>query len=173
MLVSVLSKRKKTKTIDGIVVSPTLTDEEELDVVDILRYMRMFRSMGIYEISCYRKWCEILKIRSGTIIFREGDHAKHFYVVMSGVVDIFTIDDDGKIVILAKITRGRYFGEQAIMHGINMKRSANVRTDKEVLLLKISKTQFHHILSQDEKLETALAIAGRKQKESKEKISAA
>jgi CRP-like cAMP-binding protein len=66
--------------------------------------------------------------------------------------EVFTLDDDGKIVILANLSHGDYFGEQALMPDSRGKRNAFARTDTKSKLIKIPKDYFRLILNRDSTL---------------------
>lgn len=146
-------KKSKTK----------LNEDEKLDVLSVFEEMRIFRNIGIYDLNCYKEWSQIVKIDPGEIIFRENETAECFYVVITGIVEIFTIDEDGRLTIFAKLTRGRYFGEQAILPGIDGNRNAYARADDDVILAKVPKSYFHSMLRQDQELEQELRSIGLQQ----------
>lgn len=73
-----------------------------------------------------------MQFPAGEIIFRQGDTADFVYVIVNGEVEVVREEADGKNV-LARLAKGSYFGEMAIIS--NAPRTATVRaiTDVEVL----------------------------------------
>ena len=68
-----------------------------------------------------------------------------------------TLDDDGKIIILAKLGAGEFFGEQALMPDSKGKRNAFVRANIKTRVIKIPKEYFRLILSRDDKIAAELS----------------
>jgi CRP-like cAMP-binding protein len=63
-----------------------------------------------------------IRYEGGDVIFREGDAGDTMYVILSGEVEI-TQTREGKVVELARLKRGDFFGELALLD--DMPRSAN------------------------------------------------
>jgi CRP-like cAMP-binding protein len=121
-----------------------------------LRGMRLFRGCDSEAFSQSKQSFELVHCEPGQVIIREGDEARHLFVILEGMVEIFVIDDDGKIAVLWKIGLGSYFGEQALLPGNDKLRNINARADGEATLIQIDKDFFLRILAQDPKLKTAL-----------------
>ena len=54
---------------------------------------------------------QIIDIKEGSPVFRRGDEAHHFYVVVSGEIVIQETDDDGNRTDIARFLAGDCFGE--------------------------------------------------------------
>lgn len=143
---------------------PLLDEPEDKEIKELLHSMRFFRSLAPEEINAFRNWTEILDVGPGEFVIKEDEPGEHLFVVLDGAVEIFTIDKEGKILILAELKRGNYFGEQALLPGSEGKRTAFVRTEKRGRLIKIPKSYFRLILNRDSKLADALTAIGEKQK---------
>ena len=156
--------------INGIEESEEVTTlpalkQEDKEVRDILGKLRLFQSLSEFELDTYRNWTEIIAVGPGDFIVKESEHGEHLYVVLDGIVEVFIIDEDGKVNILAKLKPGNYFGEQALMEGSSGERNAYVRTDNETRLIKIAKDYFKLALKRDSVLASALNKTGAAQKE--------
>ena len=136
---------------------------EEKEVRKILGKLRLFQSLSEVELDSYRSWTEVITVGPGDFVLKESEHGEHLYVVMDGIVEVFMIDEDGKINILARLEPGDYFGEQALMDGSNGERNAYVRTDNETRLIKIAKDYFKLALKRDSVLAMALKKVGEAQ----------
>ena len=90
--------------------------------------------------------------------------------MLDGTVEIFTLDDDGKITMLAEHGRGNYFGEQALLPGSSGKRNAYVRSNNKVRLIQVPKEYFRLVINRDSVLFEALQKIGEAQKEEINKI---
>lgn len=165
-----IDKKHVLLNIDGIDESEDVTTvpkfkKEEEEVRNILRNLRLFKSLADIELDSYPTWTEVITVGPGDFIIKESERGEHLYVILDGVVEVFMIDEDGKINILAKLKPGDYFGEQALLEDSNGERNAYVRTDNETRLIKISKTYFKLALKRDSVLAEALRKAGEAQKQ--------
>jgi len=71
---------------------------------------------------------EILPLTKGQYLFKQGDPATSAYILNSGVVAIFK-DVDGKRVPVARVKKGEFFGEMAIIDGRPRRNSAMALED--------------------------------------------
>lgn len=170
-----IDKKHVLLHIDGIEESEDVTaiprfKKEEQEVRDILRKLRLFKSLADIELDSYPTWTEVITVGPGDFVIKESEQGEHLYVILDGFVEVFIIDEDGKINILAKLKPGDYFGEQALMEGNNGERNAYVRTDNETRLIKIAKDYFKLALKRDSVLAQALNTTGRAQKEEIKKL---
>lgn len=83
--------------------------------------------------------------KAGDFIFFEGDIEHHFYIVQTGVVNIFTKDAMGKKIPIADIVDGESFGEFALIS--KSPRSASAQAVTDVELIKVSEDGFKELLS--------------------------
>lgn len=82
----------------------------------------------------------------GTIIVNEGDDAHGLYVIQSGSLKVFLVEENGRELTLSLLWPGEYFGELALLD--NAPRSASVMTRERSELLHISHTGFMGLLEQ-------------------------
>jgi len=143
---------------------------EEKEVRDMLEKLRLFKSLTEVELDSYRSWTEVIKVGPGEFVVKEDEPGEHLYVVLDGIVEVFILDEGGKINILARLKPGDYFGEQALMEGSSGERNAYVRTDNETRLIKIAKDYFKLALKRDSVLAMALGKVGETQKDEISKL---
>jgi len=170
-----IDKKHVLLHIDGIEESEDVTalptfKKEEQEVRDILRNLRLFKSLADIELDSYPTWTEVITVGPGDFIIKEAEKGEHLYVILDGIVEVFIIDEDGKVNILAKLKPGDYFGEQALMEDNEGERNAYVRTDNETRLIKIAKDYFKLALKRDSVLAMALSKTGAAQKEEIKKL---
>ena len=72
---------------------------------------------------------------SGDLIFKEGQAGEELYIVVSGKVDIFTEDGDGKTLVLNTLQSGHFFGERSLHAQKPRNASARAISSTEVLEL--------------------------------------
>ena len=84
--------------------------------------------------------------RPGDFIFFEGDIENHFYIVETGVVQIFTKDKSGVRVNIVQILDGESFGEFAMLD--NSPRSASAQAITDVTLVRVSAAGFQELMDE-------------------------
>lgn len=149
---------------EDVTAIPSFNSEEK-EVRKILGDLRLFQSLSEVELDSYRSWTEVITVGPGDFVIKEAEPGEHLYVILDGVVEVFIIDDGGKVSILARLESGDYFGEQALMDESSGERNAYVRTDNETRLIKIAKDYFKLALKRDSALAMALNKVGESQKE--------
>jgi CRP-like cAMP-binding protein len=87
--------------------------------------------------------------QGGEIIVRQGEEGKCMYVILDGRVEVLS-ETDGKLVRLAVLEKGDFFGEMAIFQ--REVRSATVRTMTYTHLLTIDKKTFLRRIEEDPSL---------------------
>ena len=142
----------------------------EQEVRDMLGKLRIFESLASLELDTYRSWTEVVTVGPGDFVVKEDEPGEHLFLVLEGIVEVFIIDEDGKINILARLKPGEYFGEQALMDDSSGDRNAYVRTDNETRLIKIAKDYFKLALKRDSVLAMSLKKVGEAQKEEISKL---
>jgi CRP-like cAMP-binding protein len=135
------------------------------EVRDLIIKIRLFKSLNRDELLSIHDWTQIVKVGPGDFVLKESQPGDAMYVVLDGEVEIFTLDSDGKIVVLAKLNSGDYFGEQSLMPDSKGKRNAFARSDKESRLVKIPKEYFRLVLNRDSDLAKELKKKHESQKQ--------
>jgi len=85
-----------------------------------------------------------LHFESGEVIFNEGDMGDYLYIIMEGEVEVYTTKD-GKEKVLAKLGKGEYFGEMALLK--KQPRNASIRCLSPVNVLALRKNDFGILIS--------------------------
>ena len=147
----------------------TEPDNPSVQLMHTVMAMRLFQSLSREELLNIDKWTKTFTVGPGEFVIKEDQPANCLYVIIEGNVEVFTLDEDGKIVILGKHQQGEYFGEQALLAD-DGKRSAYVRTDGVTKLAEIRKEYFRLILKRDDELKSDLVKAGQKQRAEKSQI---
>jgi len=126
------------------------------EVRDAIRKLHIFNSLNYEELKSIRDWTEVITVGPGDFVLKQAQQGEHMYVILEGNVEVFILDDDGKIVVLASLNDGEYFGEHALMPDSKGKRNAYARADKEARLVKIPKDYFRLMLKRDSTLAESL-----------------
>ncbi len=156
-IIEAVKKHKKlAKTM------PRVTDVRE-DVSSILKQLRIFSKLSDDDIQRISSRVETLDCAPGDMVIQEEQEGESMYVIREGKMEVFILDMDGKLNLIAKLGRGHYFGEQALMPNSTGKRNANVRSIDRASLVKIDKEVFHSVLLRDQQLHRALNMVGKAQ----------
>ena len=90
------------------------------------------------------KYFDVYHLQANTILLKEGDKASPFMgLVLTGKVLIIKEDNKGRHKVLAKIPKGKTFGEMSLIDGLPS--SASVITESKVDLLTIDGDKFHEL----------------------------
>jgi cAMP-dependent protein kinase regulator len=131
-----------------------LSDEERIR--RMLRANRLFRTLTDSDLANVRAWARTGQYEAGEVIIREGETGDSMYIVLDGSVEVFIVDDEGKVLLLATLQRGQYFGELAMIPTGPGRHNANVRAATRTKLIEVNKDIFRQMLRRDDKLLIAL-----------------
>jgi NADH:ubiquinone reductase (H+-translocating) len=79
----------------------------------------------------------------GDFIIRQGDVGDQFYVIVAGEVNVFKELPNGEQAHLAKLGKGEYFGESALLTG--RRRNATVQATTRVDLMCLGRDEFNNL----------------------------
>lgn len=155
---------------EDLTVPHATTLDRDREVREMIKGMRLFESLKENELKSIGTWTEILTVGPGDFVIKESEKANCMYVVLDGSVEIFTLDDDGKVTVLAQHERGGYFGEQALLPGSTGVRNAYARSNAKARLIRIPKAYFRLVLTRDAQLAESLKKIGEEQKKQREQL---
>ncbi len=147
----------------GAIAADIEATPEEDRVKMLIRGVRLFRSLSKKDLDQIDTWTDVVSFDADDIVVREAEDGDFMYIVLDGSVEVFVVDEDGQIVVLAELFKGNYFGEQALLPDGSGKRNANVRANGPVTLVKVAKKYFQLIVNHDNKLMLALKAVGESQ----------
>jgi uncharacterized membrane protein len=108
--------------------------------LEALRSVPLFASLDDTAARHLRSLLLVQDIESGNPVFRAGDSGDSLCLIESGRVRITITDEDGKLVILAELAAGDFFGELALIDG--QPRSADVIVIEDARLAMLSREDF-------------------------------
>jgi uncharacterized protein YhbP (UPF0306 family) len=88
---------------------------------------------------------ESVQVQAGEVIVRQGTPADEFFIIVDGEVEILR-EEDGLTRSVAKLSRGEFFGEIAIL--LNRPRTATVRAVTTTTLLSMTRNTFRNLIAQ-------------------------
>lgn len=141
----------------------TKTPIKQSEVAELIKGLRLFQSLKSSELESIDAWTNTISVGPGEFVLKESQKGDCLYVILEGTVEIFTFDEDGRVVLLATLGRGEHFGEQALMPGSSGQRNAYARTSGIARLIQVPKAYFRLLLNRDSALVQALQRIGEKQ----------
>lgn len=116
-----------------------------VDIPVLLQSLPLFRNLSADLLAIVAAEVGQRSIGAGEIIFRLGEAGTDFFIVLDGGVQIYLPTADGSDDAVAELTRGRWFGEMALITG--EPRSASARTTTATTLLALSRSSFQSLLT--------------------------
>lgn len=111
---------------------------------NLLARIPFFTDLPIDELDRILAQLEVVKLRAGEILFREGDTGENMYIVVSGDLEILKAPDTDDELILNRVPQGEYIGEMSLITGAP--RTASVRAHGDVVLLSMSRAHLMGLL---------------------------
>ena len=142
----------------------------DVDMIDALRASNMFSSATPQELATLSQSCHIETLPAGAVILQEGGSADDLYLLLSGELLVYSHDDLGTELPLARFSEAyRFVGEQAFLAAHRVRRSASVRTVTPSQLLRVSGSAFEDFLRHNQNVAAELINLGSAQ--IREKVS--
>jgi len=109
-----------------------------------LKKVKFFNSLSDEDIHEIEAVCQKQFFESGTVIFSEGTLGYHFYIILTGNIEIIKDYNKSEQDSLTVLTQEQSFGELALID--NFPRSATAVAREETELLSISRDDFHSVV---------------------------
>ncbi len=84
--------------------------------------------------------------KPGTTIFKQGDLADKFYIIIRGQVEIIIEHISGREVIGARLGSGQFFGEIGLLENKNRTATVRVSAEEEAVLMGLDKNTFSQLM---------------------------
>ena len=122
---------------------------------NLLGRIPLFADLPTEELDRLMSALDVVYLKSGDILFREGDLGEHLYVMVKGQLEINMASNTDNELILNILKEGEYLGEMSlIMPG--GRRTAGARARGDVVLLSMSRQQFQDLLHRHPELANAM-----------------
>jgi len=128
--------------------------QEKRDAQNVIAGVARFWELSEEETTLFYSHLKEERVRSGEMIIRQGEQGDKFYIVKSGQVEV-TISRKGEPDLMAaKLSRGDYFGEIALIK--NVPRTASVKAVADCSLLVLERKDFESLMAR--KVDLAVRI---------------
>ncbi|MCF6354726.1 MAG: cyclic nucleotide-binding domain-containing protein [Candidatus Polarisedimenticolaceae bacterium] len=117
-----------------------------VEKIPLLKSVPLFSGLDDAELHTLFDHASVRSFPKNSVIINDGDESDSLYVIASGKVKIFLMDDKGKEIILNFQSVGEYFGELSLLDQVC--RSASVITLEPCQFIVISRMAFMHCISQ-------------------------
>ena len=87
----------------------------------------------------------VVRLRAGEVIFKRGEAAHFYWVVLDGSLEVYDTAADGNDVVLAEFTRGNALGELPLL--TNMPNGMNIRATSECRMLRFDEEAFWNLMT--------------------------
>jgi cAMP-dependent protein kinase regulator len=124
------------------------------DIKNFVAKVELFQGLSDKEIDSICSTVNIRKFFPGDVIIKQGEEGDSIFIVLQGSVRVYFDDEIGKVVELAYLTQGDFFGEMGFMG--SKKRRASVASIDESVLLELSKEKVDKLIEAYPEIEKTL-----------------
>jgi CRP/FNR family transcriptional regulator, cyclic AMP receptor protein len=119
-------------------------------LVPLLQHVPLFQDLAVSELESIAPLFVERKYKKGTILFFEGDIGDEFFLIQSGVVKVYRIDN-AKEIILSLFHDGDFFGEMSLVQK-GLPRSATAETMDNCSIYTLIRSEFYAFMERSPKL---------------------
>ena len=124
------------------------------DLLTILSRDPWFGALPLRDRKAMLAASEVIRLRPGEMLFRQGDVPGGFYALISGRMKMSTLNVEGKEAILSILDTGTWFGEISLLD--HQPRTHDATAFDQAELLVMPETTFHQLM-QRQSFSTAIA----------------
>ncbi len=131
--------------------------------IALIKNTNLFSHLDNKQFNYLLKSIRLVKYPANQLIVKEGDTGDELYIIVQGSTRVFTYDlKSQKKIALARLNKGDYFGEQALLGEVNHTRNASVEAISDITLIKISEKFITNLLQINAPLKRQLKKKGYK-----------
>src|SRR5437868_3449211 len=91
---------------------------------DVLKHVPLFGLLDEDELAVLSSQVELVQFAPRERIYKIGDEGSRAYIVISGSVEVVTVDEDGQEVVVDQPAPGQFFGFASMIDGTPHQTSA-------------------------------------------------
>jgi nitric-oxide synthase len=129
-----------------------------------LRAIPLFASLTAAEAQRLVERLAERDVAPGEMVLKQGDQGDRMFIIDRGAVQVFATGFDGADVVLARLEKGQWFGEQSLLPGATLRRNASVRALESARLLELRRDALLEALDQHSEILQRLKFEGDEQK---------
>lgn len=134
-----------------------ITEEEN----SLILKTHLFDYLDDKHLKKLKKSIYLIKFQKGKIILKEGSRGGAIYIIKEGSVKVYTQDSSGNKIPLNKLSKGDYFGEQALLGAFPHTRKATVEASSTpTILIKVNEKLYSYLIQMDPLLRAELRKKG-------------
>jgi CRP/FNR family cyclic AMP-dependent transcriptional regulator len=119
--------------------------------IERLSQVPMFSACSRKDLGLIARYADELSVEPGTVIVKEGDSGREFYVILDGKADVSRASRD-----VAVLGPGSYFGELSLLDG--QRRDATVKASTPMELLVVGMREFATLIEDVPQLTRKLLV---------------
>lgn len=140
-----------------------LFHKTSVEEINLIKNSEIFNSLDKEKFNEIIRGASVHYYPQNKLIFKEGAQADALYVIKKGSVRVFSLDNKYKKLPIARLNKGDYFGEQALLNQANKTRNANIETIDSTVLIKIPGKKLAKIFKDSSLITSKLKKSGIKQ----------
>jgi len=113
-------------------------------ISSMLRHMPLFADFSAKELQALVGALGTETMAAGRVVIRRGDPGERFFIIASGAVEVRVGEGVGEERVVARLGRGEYFGEIALL--ADVPRTATVRTVTECEFFVLDRDEFQQLI---------------------------
>jgi branched-chain amino acid transport system substrate-binding protein len=138
--------------------------DQQLEPLNLIKDIDVFKPFSDEAKASLSQRIHSCTFRKNEYIVRQGDEGDSLFIIVEGAVKVQLRQSDEKLIDLAVLGAGKFFGEMALLTGET--RSANVVAISETHLIEVTREDIAPIMHQNPELSNMLAevLADRKER---------
>src|SRR5687768_3502882 len=92
-----------------------MTEPEQSPAAELLAHVPFFQSLSEEERSFLESEIDVVRFKSGQLVFSNGDPGDSLYVIRTGGAEVFFKDNTGARIVLELLKAGDFFGELSLL----------------------------------------------------------
>jgi NTE family protein len=147
--------------------APASETHQKIDRIHFLKRCSLFAALSDWELQSIARLTRLVEVKRDEVVFKTGDAAAAFYIVISGKFEVFA-GEGLRRQVLVYLKQGSYFGEMSLI--ADQPHSATVAARSDSLVLEISKDNFKRIVENNAAVSLEISrVLSRRLKEENER----
>jgi WD40 repeat protein len=107
----------------------------EITILEALEKFTLFEHYNEEQLEELSQHISVKALEAGEILFRAGEPGDALYMVVSGEIEIFSVEQAGQDLVFNEIIEGGFFGEMALLDNKPRSAGSRAREDSQLLAL--------------------------------------